>query len=214
MVWFSQHSAAIQAFSALAIVFLTVVLIRITNRYVKSTQAMVRIMERDSAIRLQPRIIPSIKYKWDGRTAKGSLRLENPGPNDAILRRVELDYYCSHSKLCQTPPKEYRLLVYRVIPAKQWIEEDFQTVPDEDCHYHEPHTGECHWIFQVRVECTDILGLLTHVYSYDEALGIHHFAQHRGGTAGWLRRKTWPMRNKLRHYSYRVRSWCKRAIHR
>lgn len=206
MRWLSQHSAAIQAFSALAIALLTLALVLITNRYVKWTRATVDIMERDSAIRLQPRLVPSINRYWDKDVARGSFRIQNPGPNDAVLRSVELRFYCRRAEYCHHLPIEYPLLVYRVIPPNQAVEQNFEVSPRDACFDHEPHEGECDWIFRVEATCADLLGLRVHAFHYDEALGIHHYIESKFVAPGWLRGKSMKLQNTLRSYWYRART--------
>jgi hypothetical protein len=42
----------------------------------------------------------------------------------------------------------------------------------DEISHHVPHAAECYWIFQLRVQCTDVLELFTYDYSVDTALGI------------------------------------------
>ncbi len=210
MNWLSQNSAAVQAFSAVAIAVLTLVLIFITHRYVKSTQAMVHIMERDSAIRLRPQVVPTINYKWEHGKATGSFRLANPGPNDAVLRRVELDVYCLHAEICERLPAVFQLLTWRVLPPGGSVEQEFSISPGDICYFHEDHEGDCGWTFKINVECTDALHLLEHNYLFDEVLGIHCYSVLPSSRAT----KYLSAKNRLRNYSYRLRYWWKRLSQR
>lgn len=206
MDWLSQYSAAIQALSAVVIALLTSVLIVVTVRYVKGTEAMVRIMERDSATRLQPRIVPKLNYEWEGQVAKGMFVLANPGPNDAVLRQVELDYYCSRSENTYSNPRPYQLLTHRFVPADQEIECRLEICPIQDCLYHESHDGDCRWILRVRVTCTDAENLREHVYSLDEALGISHYVMPPRVRTTWFKARQRALQNRLRNYAYKLRA--------
>ncbi len=207
MDWLSQYSTAVQVLSALAIAVLTMVLIGVTMRYVRGTEAMVRTMKRDSAARLQPRIVPELNSEWEGQVAKGAFVLRNPGPNDAVLREVELDYYCSRSENTYSKPQLYQMLTHRLVPAGQRVECRFEICPIQDCLYHESHEGDCRWILRVRATCTDIMGLLEHVYSLDEVVGFSHYVvPPRLGTT-WFKARTRALQNRLRNYTYRFRAW-------
>lgn len=211
MDWLAHYSTGIQAISSLVIVLLTSVLVYVTARYVRSTATMVRIMERDSAIRLQPRIVPELHYHWVGDAADGAFVLANPGPNDAVLSRVELSYYCSHSEHTEPAPLNYMRLIHRLIPPGQQVEVTFTVSPANDCLYHEDHEGDCHWIFRVDVTCTDVLRLIVVNYSLDEALGIHHYFEGQGSKASWFRLRTLALMGRLRNYRYRFNRWLRKA---
>jgi hypothetical protein len=131
----------------------------------------------------------------------------NPGPNEAEINSVQLDFYCSRSENCQREPIKYPLYQWRVLTAGQSVSEGFRINPVEQTLYHEDHDGLCNWVFTLEVKCTDILRLYRHVYRFDESLGIHHYVEPDFGNPDRIISILRTMKHMIVGFRNRLRAW-------
>jgi len=209
--WFSNYSAAIQAGASVAIATLTVVLIYVTSRYVRLTQQILEVNSRDSAIRLAPKLVLLVTAHVKENVARGSLRIKNKGENPAVLVNVKIDGYCSHSEQTNMRPTDFPLLTWRLMPPEEELDRSFEISLQESDMYHAPHEGKCNWVFRAEVQCRDMLHLLRHVYSFDQALGHSHFVEPPSVRSTWWRRQKRFYRNVWSKFVHKTRRALQRS---
>jgi hypothetical protein len=147
-----------------------------SHREHQATRANIEVSQRQFESSVRPVLIPRVVQDWVGdRVHAGSFSITNNGPNEAVITGVALDFYCSASEHCEHQPIDYPLLRAQLLTPGQILSENYRLDPWKEIYYHEPHDGECKWIFTLEVKCSDVLRLRTHTYRFDEVLGIHHF---------------------------------------
>ena len=187
--WLNTYAPAIQALSAVSMVLLTVVLLLITIASLAFARETLVLLRQDAIAKLRPNLVPAIRYgKNDVFVVSWSVA--NAGPNDAVLRRIAFDGYCSHSENSQLEKREFPFFHDRLIPAGESITHGLNFDPNKNVAYHDAHEGSCYWIFRLTLECQDYLGLGTYEYCYDDVGGIRHVINeaHRPAfVTTWLR---------------------------
>ncbi len=208
--WLNTHEALalwVEGFALVAIFIWD----RIDNHHQhKQTLEQIDVSQRQFESSVRPVLIPRVTQgKSSGGEHVGQFSIVNNGPNEAVISSVALDFYCGRSEGCQHRPTEYPLLHARLLTTGQSVSEDFAVDPMKEIDYHEDHDGECRWIFTLAVKCSDILRLRTHVYRFDEALGVHHYIEPIFHKPGWIRSRLGRLGNRFRNYRYRLRAWSK-----
>jgi hypothetical protein len=199
----TANSTAIQAVSALASVFLTIVLIVVTIRYVKMTQRMVGLSEKQFRSGIQPQLSVDLEWIDNGDQKRGVFHFKNVGPNSFIITRGEFSWYCRRSEQTLVEPREFPLMHWRVLPPGQETHETFNVNP-LTADIHEAHEGECEWIFRTEVQLEDLAGILRHEYSFDESLGLHYIRDYTAQS--WWSKTRIRWHNRWAFTKYRLKA--------
>ena len=113
---------------------------------------------------VRPVLTPSVTHgRASNSLQAGPFSIVNNGPNEVVISRVELDFYCSKSENSLRQPIQYPLLQWRLLTPGQSVTQNFTLDPAKEISYHEDHDGECDWIFTLAVACSDLLRMCTHV---------------------------------------------------
>jgi hypothetical protein len=183
----------------------------VTHRYVKATDHILQVTRRQFESGVRPVLTPFVTHAMAGMNRgihAGQFTVSNNGPNEAEIKKVELGFYCSNSTDNQSEPIDYPLFQWRVLNPGQSASQNFRIEPGK-LNWHEEHEGECNWIFTLQVTCSDLLRLRTHVYRFDEVLGIHHYILPDFNKPGFLKSKLLTLGNRVRNYRYRLLAWTK-----
>jgi hypothetical protein len=209
----SQDAAAIQAFSALATLVLTAVLVAATIVYVRATHRILQVSHRQLGAVLYPQAALTLRYQCgeDG-TVSGFIVIRNAGQQSFQIGELTFDYYCSMAESSFVEPIEFQLLMYRVLAPTETVEVPFQANPGRDCVHHEPHAGACKWNLRASADVQDLLGVTKHHYYYDTGLGLHHIGL--GSELSWFRVQRARWGNRYRRYKYLAKFWLKKQYKR
>jgi hypothetical protein len=179
----------------------------------KETLAQIDVSQRQFESSVRPVLIPHVTHHLTSTREYGvEFLITNRGQNEAVVSRVELDFYCGRSENCQHHPTEYPLLQARLLAPGETVVQSTILDPKKEIDYHEGHDGECNWIFTLAVRCSDVLNLRTHTYGFDEVLGIHHYIDPVFQKPGPIKSRVGRLANRFRNFSYRLRAWSKSKL--
>jgi hypothetical protein len=208
MDFLQQYASAIQAFSAIATVLLTLALVIVTVLYVRTTRRILAVSSKQARADFQPQLLPAIKYKWIDGVAKGDISLTNVGKHYFKIIRFALDFYCSLSEQTSMEPCEFQLLAHRAVVAGDTVSVFFEWDPKGDKIFHMQHDGACHWIATIELVVEDLFGFGRHQYSYDESLGLSYIQPYE---TTWWRRQRSIWNNRLVRLRWESKALLKKA---
>ena len=156
----------------------------------KASHAALSISQRQLCASLQPQVL--LRFGRVLNRGNGDLEsdftIQNVGQFYFQIHSVRLSFYCVMSNDTHHEPRDFQLLMYRVLAVKEEVVQTFKCNPEQESPHLEPHDGACQWNFALDVEVEDLVGLGRHHYSLDSTLGLHYSSRDFTGNPSWWRR--------------------------